>query len=200
MPRKWVKLFCYERLHGSMQYQLSEAEQSVWDKLLCFAGLCDQDGRISDSDGHPFPHSHIAYETHTSEKLLESTIKKCLEEGRLKEESDGFHITNWGKYQSEYGRQKAYQQPSQGNKPASVPRPAPSPAPAPAPKLHDIEYPDRKAELAAMSRFQQLIAKEKYPDIYGARTPEEDEEYKALQAERIAQAAELKAKFNKRKK
>lgn len=108
--RTWIKLYCYQRLHGSMNYQLDEAEQSVWDKLLCFTGLCAIEGTISDTDGRPFPHSFIAHELHTAEELLESTLTKCIEEGRVTENEHGIHITNWKAYQSEYERQKPYRQ------------------------------------------------------------------------------------------
>ncbi len=106
--RTWIKLYCYQRLHGSMAYDLEEAEQSVWDKLLCMAGLCAFEGAICNNDGKPFPHSFIAHELHTSEELLETTLSKCKEEGRITEDETGIHITNWTAYQSEYARQKPY--------------------------------------------------------------------------------------------
>ena len=104
--RTWIKLFCYQRLHGSVAYQLSEAEQSVWDKLLCFAGLCGLEGTIADNDYRPFPHSFVAHELHTPESLLDQVLNKCKEEGRISEDDRGIHITNWAAYQSEYDRQK----------------------------------------------------------------------------------------------
>lgn len=106
--RQWVKLYCYELLHGSVSYQLSEAEQSVWVKLLCFAGLCGNEGLISDHDLRPFPHAFIIHEIHTDEVIFEATLKKCKEEGRVSEDGQGIKITNWTKYQSEYDRQKPW--------------------------------------------------------------------------------------------
>ena len=106
--RTWIKLYCYQMLHGSISYQLSEAEQGVWVKLLCFTGLCSFEGLISDNDQRPFPHSFIAQELHVSEELLETTLDKCKKEGRLSENDNGIHVTNWKTYQSEYERQKPY--------------------------------------------------------------------------------------------
>lgn len=106
--RTWIKLYCYERLHGSVAYQLTPAERSVWDELLCLAGLCGMDGLIADKDKRPFPHSYIAHELHISEDLLESTLVKCKDETRIKEDEHGIYITNWDFYQSEYDRQKKY--------------------------------------------------------------------------------------------
>lgn len=109
MTRKWIKLYCYERLHGSVSFQLTEAEQSVWDKILCLTGLCSISGSISDNSGRAYPHDFIIHELHVNEKLFESALLKCKSEGRISEDEAGIHITNWDKYQSEYNRQKPYQ-------------------------------------------------------------------------------------------
>ena len=106
--RTWIKLYCYERLHGSVAAQLKPEERSVWDELLCFAGLCGLDGLIADHDKRPFPHSYVAHELHIEEELLQRTLDKCKKEGRIKEDTQGIHITNWKAYQSEYDRQKPY--------------------------------------------------------------------------------------------
>lgn len=110
-PRKWIKVFCYETLHGSMNYQLTESEQGVWFKLLCFAGLCGNEGLIADHDLRPFPDDFIIHEIHTSQELFASTVSKCKDEGRISENGQGaLRITNWTRYQSEYDRQKPYRQ------------------------------------------------------------------------------------------
>ena len=108
--RTWIKLYCYERLHGSVSFQLEPEERSVWDELLCFAGLCGLDGLIADRDKRPFPHSYIAHELHITEELFKRTLGKCKEEGRITENEHGIYITNWAAYQSEYARQKPYRQ------------------------------------------------------------------------------------------
>jgi len=77
-------------------------------KLLCFAGLCGNEGVIADHDLHPFPHKFICHEIHTDEALFEETLRKCVDEGRISEDGQGIKITNWAKYQSEYERQKQY--------------------------------------------------------------------------------------------
>lgn len=110
--RTWIKLYCYERLHGSITAQLESDERSVWDELLCLAGLCGFEGLIADHDQRPFPHSYIAHELHIDVELLERTLDKSKEEGRIKEDEHGILITNWSYYQSEYERQKVYRQSS----------------------------------------------------------------------------------------
>ena len=103
----WVKLHCFGILHGSIAYQLEEAEQAVWMKLLALAGIINRGGQISDNDGRPYPKEFIAHEIHTIIERLDSTLKKCIDEGRITEDEKGLHITNWKDYQSEYNRQKA---------------------------------------------------------------------------------------------
>jgi len=115
--RTWIKLYCYERLHGSVAYQLTPAERSVWDELMCLAGLCGLDGLIADNDRRPFPHSYIAHELHIVEDLLENTLAKCKEEGRIIENEHGIYITNWKTYQSEYERQKKYREKAPDTRP-----------------------------------------------------------------------------------
>ncbi len=107
--RRWIKLYPHECLYGSIRYQLTPEERSVWYDLLCFAGMCKQPGTISDNDLRPFPHSFIANRLNITEKLLNATIKKCAEERRLGENDTGIHILNWKYYQSEYDRVKEYQ-------------------------------------------------------------------------------------------
>lgn len=108
--RTWVKMFCYECLHGSLAFQLEPAERCAFYELVYLAGLCGQEGLIADRDQRPYPHSYIAHEIHVSEELLERTLAKCLEEGRISENEHGIYITNWKAYQSEYERQKPYRQ------------------------------------------------------------------------------------------
>jgi len=108
--RRWIKVYPHGILHGSIVYQLSEVEQLLWLKLLCYAGEINRDGQISDNDGRPLPPEFIAHELHCSVETLNSTINKSLEEGRITEDEHGLHITNWAAYQSEYNRQKPYRE------------------------------------------------------------------------------------------
>ena len=103
--RAWVKLHINGILNGSVRYQLEPAERATWIDLLCFSGLGVVPGTISDSDRRPYPHSFLANRFNISIKLLETTLLKCIDEGRLTEDEQGIHITNWASYQSEYQRQ-----------------------------------------------------------------------------------------------
>lgn len=109
--RTWVKMFCDGCLHGSINYQLELAEQAVFYKLVMYSAVCGGEaGIISDNDGRPLPHWFISNELHAPLDILESTLKKCIKEGRISENDTGIVITNWTYYQSEYERQKQYRE------------------------------------------------------------------------------------------
>lgn len=108
--RAWVKIHINGMLNGSVRYQLLPEERATWIDLLCFAAIGAEPGLISDNDRRPFPHSFLANRFNIPLKLLENTIAKCKEEGRITENSEGIRITNWTFYQSEYQRQKEYRE------------------------------------------------------------------------------------------
>jgi len=108
--RRWIKVYPLECLDGSIRYQLEADERGVWYDLLNFSVVCVDSGSICDRDHRPYPHSFIANRLNITVELLERTLKKCLDEGRLVEDERGIRITNWKYYQSEYDRVKGYQQ------------------------------------------------------------------------------------------
>ncbi len=108
--RRWIKLYCHRCLDGSIRYQLDAAERGVWYDLLNFTGVCLSGGSICDNDHRAYPHSFIANRLNISLELLETTLQKCQEEGRLTDDEHGIHITNWKAYQSEYERVKPYRE------------------------------------------------------------------------------------------
>jgi len=109
--RPWLKLWAIECLEGSIRYQLDAAGRGTWYDLLALARICGQEGSISDRDKRPYPHDYIANRLNIPLELLESTLKNCIDEGRITEDEKGIHITNWKTYQSEYERQKQYRKP-----------------------------------------------------------------------------------------
>lgn len=108
--RTWIKLYPIDCLEGSIRYQLEADERGVWYDLLNLSAICATPGVISDKDGRPYPHSFIANRLNIDLELLETTLKKCVEEGRIIDNETGLHIKNWSAYQSEYSRQKPYRQ------------------------------------------------------------------------------------------
>jgi hypothetical protein len=110
--RRWIKLYPIECLEGSIRYQLEADERGVWYDLLNLAAICVEPGTISDRDSRPYPHTFIANRLNIPLELLDRTLKKCEEEGRIHENETGIHIVNWKLYQSEYERQKPYREKS----------------------------------------------------------------------------------------
>lgn len=110
MTRRWVKIWVNECLTGTVRFDFTPAERSVWYDLLILAGNCRADGVIAAGPGRPYPHNWIAGTLNIPQDLLETTLKKCEEFGRVKEDENGIRIINWSKYQSEYDRQKPYRQ------------------------------------------------------------------------------------------
>lgn len=106
--RCWIKLYPVDCLEGSIRYQLEADERGVWYDLLNLAAICSVPGVIADKDNRPYPHSFVANRLNVSQELLERTLAKCKEEGRISENDGGIHITNWSAYQSEYQRQRPY--------------------------------------------------------------------------------------------
>jgi len=111
----WVKIHIAGWLHGSIRWQLEPAERGVWADLIVMAGQCLQGGKICDNDGRAYPFDFIASQLHIPLELLESTISKSKEEGRVEVKDGVIIISNWTAYQSEYERQKRYR----GQKPIS---------------------------------------------------------------------------------
>lgn len=109
--RTWVKLYCEGCLHGSINYQLSLEEQAVFFKMVMYSAVCGGEaGIISDNDGRKMPHWFIANELHSPLEVFESTLEKCIKEGRCQENDQGLTITNFKEYQSEYERQRPYRE------------------------------------------------------------------------------------------
>ena len=104
----WVKININGWLHGSIRWQLDSEERGVWADLIVLAGQCLQGGRICDNDKRPYPRNFISNQLNISQELLDRTIEKCRQEGRIDDRDDMIIITNWKAYQSEYERQKQY--------------------------------------------------------------------------------------------
>lgn len=111
----WIKLWIAECLEGSIRFDLTPEQRSVWYDLLLLAGKSRTAGLISQDGQTPYPNQYIAGMLNIPLTLLEQAVEKFQATGRIEVTSQGIRITNWDKYQSEYQRQKKYrtQQPSQ---------------------------------------------------------------------------------------
>lgn len=119
--RNWVKLWVNEWLDGTTRYEMSGAQRAFWIDLLALAGRSRFPGIVcaGSDDGERF----IGYPLRVfhaldaaSEIDLEETLKLFEKTGKVRVETTALkpvklikiEILNWGKYQSEYSRQKPY--------------------------------------------------------------------------------------------
>ena len=105
---RYVKMYVGECLEGTIRFDFEPAERGVWYDLVILAGRMRIKGLIGAGAGVPYPRRWIAGILNIDEELLEKTIEKCKNTQRISENSDGIHILNWSKYQSEYDRQRPY--------------------------------------------------------------------------------------------
>ena len=110
MSRVWIKIWCEESLSGTIRFDFTPAQRSVWYDLLALAGKSRKDGYITPGSGN-YPLFWIAHYLHIRIDLLKDTLKKCIATNRIAETPDGLKVINWNRYQSEYERQKPYRKP-----------------------------------------------------------------------------------------
>ena len=120
MRRNWVKLWVNEWLDGTTRYQMSGAQRAFWIDLMAMAGRSRQPGIVcsgKDGDhfvGYPLTHFQALdagqeIDVLVTFKLFEDTNKITVEvTSEMPIKLYKVTILNWEKYQSEYGRQKAY--------------------------------------------------------------------------------------------
>jgi len=115
--RTWVKLWVNECLTGTIRFDLTPEERSVWYDLIILAGQCRQPGVLASNEKYPFPHNYIAGILNIPLKLLEQSLEKFKKSDRVVEDENGIKIMNWERYQSEYERQKKYREKDTETKP-----------------------------------------------------------------------------------
>lgn len=98
---RYVKLFAYEWLEGSIRKDLDSAGRGVWADMLALGGLSRRIGYLERSKGIPYTNEELAEKFGIDIELLEKVIKSCLFEGRLSREdsTNTLFIVNWDRYQ-----------------------------------------------------------------------------------------------------
>lgn len=105
---RWRKSWIDENLDGSIRKDLTPAERSVWSDLCDLCGKSRRWGYVEMSQGIPYAVDDLAHRFHAPIELVQSTIDKCLIEGRLQQDGSGaLVVANWGRYQAvPEGKQK----------------------------------------------------------------------------------------------
>ena len=110
MPKKWYKHWVAESLRGTIRFDLTSEERGVWWDLLAMAAESRHESYIAPNEEEGYPDTWIAATLNIPLNLLKRVIEKNEVSGRIERTPLGLHIINWGKYQSEYERQKPYRQ------------------------------------------------------------------------------------------
>ncbi len=106
--KTYVKISVTGWLHGSIRWQLSAEQRGVWADLIAWAGQCRLDGLIADNEKRPYPIEYVSNHLNITPELLERTIEKCIEDGRIEKRDGAIFLVNFKQYQDEYTRQKPY--------------------------------------------------------------------------------------------
>jgi hypothetical protein len=108
--RTWIKVYCEPWLGGTLREEKPEI-RGVWIDLLVLAGSGQygDTGEIKLRNGIGFTDKQIAEILNITKSLWRRAKQRFIETERIKvTEKGAISITNWGKYQSEYERQKPY--------------------------------------------------------------------------------------------
>ena len=102
MRKTWIKLWVDNWLSGSMRFDLTSEERGVWADLLAMAGHSRNPGIIQADADMAYPHEFLAASFNITIELLETTLQKCADQGRISENSHGIEIMKWAEYQTVY--------------------------------------------------------------------------------------------------
>ncbi len=112
MRRTWIKLWVDQCLRGSMISELNPEQRWIFIGLVLMAGDSEEPGIVfgrKDEDGNLLgkPDAVLAYELGVDESSIGPAKARMIEKGKITTDARGvITICNWGKYQSEYERQK----------------------------------------------------------------------------------------------
>ena len=98
---RYLKIFGYEWLEGSIRRDLDSAGRGVWADILSLASISRRIGFVERSEGIPYTEKELAEKFQIDIKLLQNVINTCIIEGRLAREPEHMtlYITNWDRYQ-----------------------------------------------------------------------------------------------------
>jgi len=110
----FIKWYPKNWLHGSIRFDCTPEERSVFVDLVNMANESRNRGTIQANYKTPYPHKYIAEQLNIPVKLLNRCLQKFEEQERLHENEVGISITNFEYYQgldTRKGRQRPGQVP-----------------------------------------------------------------------------------------
>ena len=94
----WFPLWSDKWLFGSTRHELTHEQRAIWTDLMAVGNKDDGFIRANETTGYPM--EQLAGLLCCSKELLETTIKICIEKGKLEDKGNGiYYICNWENYQ-----------------------------------------------------------------------------------------------------
>lgn len=94
---EWIPLWVEKWLWGSTRLELLPGERSVWVDLMALGSK--DDGYIRANEKTPYLDQQLAGMLCVEIELLQSSITKCIQYGKLEKDEFGcLHIVNWEAY------------------------------------------------------------------------------------------------------
>jgi hypothetical protein len=102
---QWFKIHAQRWFLGSTRFELSPEQRAVWIDVLARASLNDPAGEFE-----YYSLEQLAAQFQVSLALVKNSLKRFVEVKKIAHDpkKKSIKILNWGKYQSEYERQKPY--------------------------------------------------------------------------------------------
>jgi hypothetical protein len=93
----WFPLYGEKWLFGSTRYELDHAERAIFIDLLALANR--DNGFIRANEQFAYTIEHLAGMLHADVELVQSTLLKCIEHGKLEKMEDGkYRVISWGDF------------------------------------------------------------------------------------------------------
>lgn len=96
----WLKLWTRGWLEGSIRFDLNPAERSVFIDLCALARESRNPSWVQANETTAYAHSWLASRLNIPLELLEVTLEKCNQQGRISENSNGIKVLKFEYYQS----------------------------------------------------------------------------------------------------
>lgn len=97
----WLKLWTRGWLEGSIRFDLTPAQRSVFLDLCALARESRNPPWVQANETTAYPHSWLASKLNIPLALLEKTIKICKDQQRISENTTGIKVLKFHYYQSE---------------------------------------------------------------------------------------------------
>lgn len=118
----WLKLWTRGWLEGSIRFDLTPAQRSVFLDLCALARESRNPPWVQANETTAYPHHWLASKLNIPLELLEETLRICEEQKRVSENDTGIKVLKFQYYQSERPLKKQVKEPKGENELATISR------------------------------------------------------------------------------